>query len=126
MSELERAALSGELIRPFVVTEKAMRPASDEPRCFYCQQALGELHKDSCVLVCKRVTVRMTVEYEIVTPADWDRDQIEFHRNYSSWCARNAIDELDKLFGDDSDDCMCNNAQFEYVGNESAPYLDEE
>ncbi len=108
----------------FTVTEKAMRPASPERRCLYCKQAIGENHKDSCVLVMKRVKVRMTVEYEIEVPASWDKHMIEFHRNEGSWCSSNAISELERAF-DSGDGCMCNAAEFEYIGGDSDPYLDE-
>ena len=67
----------------------------------------------------------MTVEYEIEVPADWDAAQIEFHRNESSWCSNNAIQELEKLFGRDDVPCICDATTFKYVGNESEPQLDE-
>ena len=70
--------MSEQILSQFMVTEKAKRPASKEQQCFYCQQPIGGRHKVDCVLVSKRVKIRMTVEYEIEVPADWDEDLIEF------------------------------------------------
>lgn len=107
----------------FEVTGEAMRPASKNLECFYCQSPIGSNHKQDCVLVKKKVTVRMTVEYEIEVPAYWDKDDVEFHRNEGSWCADNAIDELSKYGGEDG--CICPVAEFEYLGNDSDTYLGE-
>lgn len=101
------------------VTTKAMRPASKGVCCFYCGQGVGEDHKPECVMIQKKVKVRMVVEYFASVPAHWDKHMIEFHRNESSWCASNALDELNKL------DCICQNTNFEYLGEDSEPYLDE-
>lgn len=113
----------------FTVTEKATRPASDRPsdrrQCLYCQVGIGGYHKADCVLIKKKVKVRMIVEYEVEVPAHWDKGTIEFQRNEGSWCASNAIQELDKLFGEDAGPCMCPAAKFEYLGGDTAPYLGE-
>lgn len=109
----------------FTVTGKAMRLASSNCECFYCRQPIGAKHKPSCVLVKKRVKVRMAVEYEIEVPASWGKDQIEFQRNEGSWCSNNALDELDRAFGKDDGPCMCGATTFEYIGGDSAPYVDE-
>lgn len=66
----------------------------------------------------RKVIVRMTVEYEVSVPADWDRNMIEFHRNDGSWCADNAISELEAI--SDEDNCLCPITKFEYV-KESNP-----
>jgi hypothetical protein len=65
----------------------------------------------------RTVIVRMTVEYPVEVPADWDSHMIEFHRNDSSWCASNALNELEELYGcENFDSCMCNGStKFEYV-----------
>jgi hypothetical protein len=109
----------------FIVTEKAQRPANMNGCCFYCGQPIGTEHKGDCVLINKKVNVRLTVEYEIEVPAHWGQDQIEFHRNEGSWCSSNAISELESAFGDESEHCMCNAAEFEYLGSDTEPFLDE-
>ena len=106
----------------FIVTEKAQRPADMNGHCFYCQQPIGSAHEDDCVLVKKRVKVRMTVEYEVEVPARWDKEQIEFHRNEGSWCSDNALAELEELEGDG---CLCPITEFEYLGGDSEPFLGE-
>lgn len=68
----------------------------------------------------KKVRVRLTVEYEVEVPADWDKEMVEFHRNESSWCANNLISELDEIFDhEDGSSCMCHAAHFEYIGEVS-------
>ena len=88
----------------FRVTHKAMRPASDQEKCFYCHEPTGGFHADDCVLIQKRVKVRMTVEYEIKVPAHWEKWRIENHRNESSWCQDNAIQDLEELA---KEECLC-------------------
>lgn len=108
----------------FIVTEAAMRPACDESKCFYCRTAVGSAHKNDCVLIKKKVKVRMTVEYEVYVPASWDSHDIEFHRNDGSWCSGNAIDELAEAFAD-QDGCMCNATTFTHLGDCGIPVLKE-
>lgn len=112
-----------EQVVSFAVTGNAMRPASDNCECFYCQVPIGGTHKPDCVLVRKKVKVRMIVEYEIEVPYSWDKEQIEFHRNDGSWCSDNALEELEALGGEDA--CICPVTEFVYIGEETEPYLDE-
>lgn len=98
-----------------LVTKKAVRPAGPQDRCFYCRQIIGTPHDFSCVLLKRKVKVRLTVEYEVDVPAEWDKEQIEFHRNEGSWCANNALDELTALFRSENSPCMCELSHFEVV-----------
>jgi len=108
----------------FVVTEKAMRPASPERCCFYCHQAVRDIHKDDCILVKKKVMVEMRVQYEIEMPADWLAFDIEFNRNDGTWCADNAVDELQAII-DRDEGCLCNRTEFRHIKDTSEPYLKE-
>ena len=113
----------------FIVTEKAKRPAlPDDHCCFYCRRPIGEPHDSECVLILRRVIVRMTVEYPVFEPAYHGKHEIEFHRNDASWCADNALDELGELFTgkDPTSPCMCNYAKFEYVRDDGKPFLRED
>lgn len=103
---------------------KAKRPGSDAHTCLYCHQDVGEKHLETCVLINRKVDVKMTIAYPIEVPASWDEDQINFHRNRSSWCADNALGELDAL--SDDDHCLCNYAVFEYVEEAGDAYLKED
>jgi len=109
----------------FTVTKKAMRPASKEEKCFYCQQPLGAKHNDGCVLIQKKVKVRAVIEYEIDVPSEWDASMIEFHRNESSWCAGNMIDELQEL-NDKENECICGLVKYEHIEDVGELYLDED
>lgn len=119
----------------FRVTDKAMRPASPLRECFYCHKPVGEQHAHDCVLLCRRVRVRLkapyynvTHEYVIKTVAAWDDYEIEFYLNDSSWCVDNAIrglpPEVVTALGrsvDEDDEheprqCLCNYVTFAYLG----------
>jgi hypothetical protein len=111
---------------PFVVTEKAMRPASDLPRCFYCHQPIGDFHLETCGLVCKKVVVRLTIEYPVKVPASWDAHMVEFHRNDGTWCANNLVDELEALTEELGESrCLCSAAHYDYVDDMTEAYLSE-
>lgn len=107
------------------VTEKSMRPASGKRRCFYCHEPIGGQHRPDCVLVKKRVRIRMTVEYDVEVPNHWDKHKIEFHRNDGSWCADNAITELEAVAATAREGCLCGCTHFEYLGHDSEPFLSE-
>lgn len=91
--------------------------------CFYCLQKIGEDHLPTCVLINKKARVKMTVTYEIDVPNTWTEENIDFHRNESSWCASNAIKELEAW--DDENGCLCPVAEFEVVEMSDKPFLDE-
>lgn len=84
--------------------DDGIRPAGKPDECFYCQQKVGKEHKYNCVILSKKVTVRYSYEIEIEVAHAWDENMIEFHRNDSSWCADNSIDELEKYT---KDGCLC-------------------
>ncbi len=107
----------------FIVTKKAMRPASDKSQCFYCRADIGSTHKKYCVLITKKITVKMIVEYQIDVPNHWNEKDFLFHRNLGTWCADNSINELENII--ETEGCLCNSTTYEYVGNESEPFLDE-
>lgn len=109
--------------QPLLVTRKAMRSASDREECFHCRQPIGASHKPDCVLIMKKVLVRMTVEYEIAVPSHWSKKDIESHRNEGTWCAGNIIEELQEFAGES--ECLCSCTRFTYLGGDSKPFLDE-
>jgi hypothetical protein len=103
---------------PIVVLEDERPAGKGSGKCFYCTAKIGERHNEDCVLWKKKVTVRATMEYEIEIPHFWSKENIEFHRNESRWCASNMIQELEQL---DDKGCLCPHVTFELVkeqGNE--------
>ena len=115
------------VVTEYIVTEAAMRPASPYRGCFYCRQPIGEGHKSTCVLLNKKVKIRMTVEYEVDMPSHWDKGRVEFHRNEGTWCANNAIGELEELFDrDDRQECMCSSFKVGYLSEGTERFLREE
>jgi len=107
----------------FTVTAKAMRPASDKRECFYCHQAIGQDHLNDCVLIHRKATVRMIVEYEVEVPAHWTCGDVALHRNESGWCASNAIEELENET--QINGCLCNRTKFECLNVFGERILDE-
>lgn len=89
------------------------RPIGPAGHCTYCREPIGSDHKPDCVIRQRTVVLRMTIEYVASVPADWTPEQIEFHRNDSSWCCGNAVKDIVALH--DGGDCMCDRTSFEYV-----------
>ena len=111
---------------PWLVTPvntRAPRPGSpggagDPSRCFYCPSATGTEHAEDCVVRKRTVVLRMTIEYVVDVPEDRTPEQIEWHRNMSSWCKDNDLDLLseDRDSLEDSGRCYsCGIATIEYV-----------
>jgi hypothetical protein len=106
--------VTAQLVKPDDV-----RPARPDGTCFYCHEALGSEHKWECVAATRPVVVRATIEYVIDVPRSWTAENIDFHRNDSSWCSGNLIDELERL--DEHDGCLCNTTKFEYLRDYNGP-----
>jgi hypothetical protein len=107
----------------FEVTPKAQRPASMNGHCFYCKKPIGDTHLDDCVLIQRKVLMRVTIEYEDTAPAHWGQEKIESARNSGSWCADNLIEELERLSAKNG--CLCGLAKFEYVRDVGTPECQE-
>ena len=95
-----------------------IRPAGAPDACFYCGQRVGQPHGPECVCVTKRVKLRYTFEIEVDVPHAWGQHQIEFHRNEGSWCANNAISDIEAFSGflESVGHCLCVCFRCEYVG----------
>lgn len=85
-----------------VTSENGPCPAGKPTECLYCHELLGEQHKSDCVGRQRTVVIEYRITVAIAVAADWSPDQINFHRNESSWCASNLIDELKTATG-----CLC-------------------
>jgi len=122
--------------------DDGIRPAGRPDECFYCHRRVGYTHGRECVIVQKRVEMRVTAKLpgSAVTgrwvfdePHEWDEVMSEFHKNESSWCANNFLDEcakpgavewddgadpwaeLEALVDDESGRCLCGVLSFEFV-----------
>ena len=90
--------MNKENIFPLVLSDDdGIRPAGKQDECLYCKQKVGEEHKYNCVILQRKVKVRYSYEIEIEVPWSWTEDEIDFHRNGSSWCCDNSLDELEEL-----------------------------
>jgi len=115
--------------------DDGIRPAGLLDECFYCRQKIGQLHGQQCVVVTK--VVAMIVEgaglrgvWTLSEPHFWTAEDCEFHKNESTWCADNFLDEaasvawdtpgaMEKLqsllaaAGDGS--CLCSVLKFKFL-----------
>jgi hypothetical protein len=95
-----------------VENDDGIRPAGNKDECFYCRRKIGQPHEEDCVIVTKKVKVRYSFEIEIDVPHFWDKDNIEFKLNDSSWCADNALEDLTEYAGDG---CLCGVFDGEFI-----------
>lgn len=112
--------------------DDGIRPAGPPDECFYCQKKVGSYHNRKCVTVKKRV--RYNVLFKNVVVGTFDRDDphfwteydCNFHKNESSWCADNALDEIQwkdpSIFeriqaaaNVSDEDCYCGVLSFEFL-----------
>ena len=101
-----------------IVTEKdyGIRPAGKQDECFFCGSKIGERHKNDCVVCCKKVKLRATIEFVTDVPFSWNKEEIEFHYNGGTWCADNLIEDLKKWIEKEDDyTCMCPYTKIELV-----------
>ena len=81
--------------------DNGIRPAGDPDKCFYCGQKVGQPHRRECVCVMSRTRYGVYAKgarvgtYRREDPLAWTIHDREFHKNESSWCADNAMDEIE-------------------------------
>lgn len=95
--------------------DDGIRPAGKPDQCFYCNRKVGELHDISCVTVLKIVKVKYTYEIDLRVPHHWRKQDFEFHRNESGWCAENAIDDIEEHLHKAGHNCACYVFHAEYI-----------
>lgn len=100
--------------KDWTVEDYGIRPAGPDDRCFYCDRPRGATHKPNCVIRSRTVVVRMQVDLVVAVPEGWDEQMINFHRNESSWCASNVIEELNELV-ERTGGCLCRFSEFTYL-----------
>lgn len=101
--------------------DSGIRPAGPPDACFYCQSKVGEPHQSDCVIIVKTVRMKYIFEVEVVVPHAWDAAMCEFHRGESSWCADNAIDELEATR--EKAGCLCWCFTSKFIADASGPRL---
>jgi len=62
--------------------------------------------------------VKIAVIYEVEYPDDFSDEDIDFHRNESSWCRSNVIKELEAL---SKNGCLCQHVDIEVVNDDNVP-----
>ena len=108
-----------------IVTKNAMRPASKNEQCFYCDQKIGDSHKNDCVMIKKKATIKMSCTYEIEIPSCWNESDIMNHRIWrGGWCGNNFILELEQI--QKLNGCLCHVLNCEVLGLGDEFVLDED
>lgn len=108
-----------------------IRPAGGPNECFYCRRKIGQPHESSCIMVTKRVLLRVatlnekiTGSWELDTPHSFEPEVIERMRNEGSWCQNNIFSydvvwdqrgALKKLEAMSEDGCLCGKLRFTFV-----------
>ena len=104
-----------------IVTEKACRPG--QTTCLYCSQEVGTPHNvDVCVLIQKKIKLKISFEIEDEIPAHWEDENIDFFYQEGSMCHDSFIDRLLERQKEraETTGCMCGELEVEVleVGDE--------
>jgi len=103
------------------VAQEGIRPAGKPDRCFYCNEPLGAVHLPSCVIRQRTVVIKATIELTVTVPEHWDVSMINFHRNDSTSCSDNFVDELQaRAQHSEKASCICAQSSFEYLREATA------
>lgn len=109
--------------------DDGIRPAGGAGQCFYCRKWIGEPHAKDCVIVTKRVLVRIeglvTGTWEFDTPHSFDSNMIEYLYNDGTWCADGVLSEEGVTWvqedaqkqlkmAQESSGCLCNVLRFKF------------
>ena len=108
--------MADDVLSDFLVKPECLRPGYEDV-CYYCSQPLGGRHKVGCVLLRRRIIVRVSVDVVEMVPADWDVEMIDFRFNKSGWCVDNIIpDVMAKLKeARRGGGCLCSVVKIAYV-----------
>jgi hypothetical protein len=79
--------------------DDGIRPAGRRDECFYCHRKVGEVHKETCVMLHQEVECELMLHndardkfvFRAIEPASWTQHDIEFFFNESSSCLDNVI-----------------------------------
>lgn len=82
--------------------------------CVQCCALLGEEHEPNCIFRKRTVVIKLEVEYVVDVPDSWEEDDIDFHRNESSWCSDNGIEEIQDMLKR-TKGCLCGKCSWSYV-----------
>lgn len=100
-----------------VPNDSGIRPAGPADECLYCRSKIGDLHARDCVVVHKKVKVRYEYEIDIEVPYFWTKEDIEFHRNDSSWCASNSVNDIKRYQEMKDEECLCDEFKCKVIGD---------
>lgn len=70
-------------------------PEKAQTHCLYCRQPVPD-HSPECTVPQRTVVLEMRIKFVASIPANWDQSMIEFHRNDSSYCSSNDIEQIYK------------------------------
>lgn len=83
-----------------IIGDDGIRPKRPPDECFYCHQKVGQEHGRECAVIRKRVQYDVLYDNEVIgtytteVPCFWTKQDAEFHKNDSSWCAGNSFHNI--------------------------------
>lgn len=97
--------------------DNGIRPAGQPDECFYCKQKVGTPHLMDCVILEKKVKLKVLIEIERYEPYGWTKEQIEFARNWSSWCASNIMEDIQRHNDqcEERGECLCPSVEIQVL-----------
>lgn len=95
-----------------------IRPAGKKDECFYCHSKIGEQHKKDCVIVCKKVKLKATIEFVLDVPNHWEKENILYHYNNGTWCSDNLLNYLENWKDNHKNECLCRYTKIEIAEEE--------
>ena len=116
--------------------DDGIRAYGPPDKCFYCRRKVGAAHGPECVIVTKRIELSVRAKlpsgvyvgtWQLTEPHAWDSQSSEFHKNESSWCSGNFLEERASVVWDgaepweeldalhDGGDCLCNRLSFTFL-----------
>lgn len=98
------------------ITDDGVRKDTPD-RCLYCRARTpeGQEHAADCVLCKRTVVLEMRVRYVTEVPASWTQEDVLFHRNDSSFCLDNDLDQIADETATKGAPCLCARAEVSFL-----------
>lgn len=108
--------------------DPGIHPTGLPGQCSYCRRAIGDYHRDTCVMVTKKIELEFSFKIPVVVPHFWNQEDIVRHYTQSTWCADNALDMIIDWQGTPGNNCLCpiTDCKFVRVLDETPTLRDDE
>ncbi len=121
VTNMAAAEIPAEEAKRFLVTEEDfVELVAEVLQCNYCEQVVGEYHRDDCPMITKNVRVHLNINYTTWMPAHWNEKDIKFHYNAKNLDIMNLIDEIMEI--QETRGCACEQVTFQHVEYEDGTH----